>query len=215
MPADVIALLEKQRADAVSRREGARDARRSAGQRLDLARARLDRACDKHDRTAKAVAEAQQRQHEASEAVRMANDEYNEAVAATAKDLEGSDTGDENLATALRPLIDAIKRTQWADAPADLSEIIERTLNALERAAAGAPGLRAEAEKHTAETCGDLCTDVVMDAIVVVPPGAKRHRAAKEADEKFGQAGGGAAALEVSTWPAPACAAPFYYQTGV
>ena len=111
-------------------------------------------------------------------------------------------------------MIDAIKMTQWADVPADLSEIIERALNAWERAAAGAPGVRAEAEKHTA-TSADLCTDVGMDAIVVVPPGAKRHRAAKEATEKFGQADGGAAALEVSTWPAPlAIDPPPWYRLG-
>ena len=52
MPADVIALLES------SRREGERGARRSAGQRVDLATARLDNACEKHDRTAKAAVNA-------------------------------------------------------------------------------------------------------------------------------------------------------------
>ena len=64
MPDGVIATLEEQKAEALRFRDRTRCAKRSAGQRLDAASARLDKACDKYGRTVNAahkiIAEAQQ-----------------------------------------------------------------------------------------------------------------------------------------------------------
>ena len=187
MPADVIALLEEKKSEAVQRRESERSAKRSAGQRLDAARARLGKACDKYDClvdcTTKYMIEAQERQDEALLAVRMASDEYNEAVAVAAKDSESKDPNSENLAAVVRPLIDAVRRTSWADAPADFAEIVERVINAVESTSPGAPGEEED-------------TEVGMQANDEEQPEAKRHCVASARTEEDG---GGAAAPEAST----------------